>query len=114
MLTVRGRADCFGDYAASGSPETDGALLRSHDCCRVRCFGKIGCSAVGKIGQWLTCAITLHTRMVGSQTLAALGGFPNLIENSRSQRRLVLRQEAAVVLRNHIGRVLNSVACLLV
>ena len=48
------------------------------------------------------------------RTLACLGGFPDLIEDSRSQCRLILREKATVVFRHHICGVLDGVARLLV
>lgn len=46
--------------------------------------------------------------------LEGSGCFPHLIENAGCQCRLVLRQEASVVLLNHIGRILNGIARLFI
>jgi hypothetical protein len=46
--------------------------------------------------------------------LEGSGCFPHLIENAGRQCRLVLRQEAPVVLLNHIRRILNGVARLFI
>lgn len=42
------------------------------------------------------------------------GCFPDLVENAGGQGRLVLRKEASIMLLDHIRRILNGIARLLV
>lgn len=60
------------------------------------------------------CPGSRHGRSVEGDAPPALSRFPNLIQDLRRQRRLVLRQETAVVVLHHIRGVLDRVACLLV
>ena len=48
--------------------------------------------------------------MCGSSGEGLSGRLPHLIENLRGERSLILRQESAVVLGDHLRRILNGVA----
>lgn len=62
-------------------------------------------------GEWGGLSPRTHTR---PPEAGSSGGFPDLVENARSDFGLVLRQEATVVLGHHLRRVLDRVASLLV